>query len=158
MDENGKTNDVINTGYPEYSVHFKSPVSPPANTYASYISQYILYLFSKIYTGTIWLLGLRWYKILFLVIVGLISYVMMESIIEQRKENRKKRKEGMQSNQGSKSNVKVKSIMQKKTEKKTNNRNKKVKFNINEKSATPDIYDLVMIPSIYSFFRSIGFR
>ena len=142
----------------------------------------LLYPFSKIYAVSSWILGLKWYKMMFIVIVGLVVFVMAESIMEQRRENRKQQKEGMQSSSeqtdsSSKTplndalmsdktatdrasymrNDGLKGIMQKNKSNKTDN-NKKVKFDLDEEPVYPRIYDLVVKPSVYSFFRNLGFR
>ena len=143
MDENDKKEN-IDIGPQEY-IHFKNPVVMPENTNTLHnISNPAMYLFSKIYAISKWVLGLRWYKTVLLVIVGSVLYVMAESIIEHRKERRQKQKEGMKSEQ----NVEIQ-------EDAINH----VENSISDTSfQTPDIYDLVVRPSIYSFFRIFGFR
>ena len=108
------------------------------------------YVFSKMYEHSMWIMGFKWYTIVFVVIVGLFTFALAESIIEQRKEQRKRKKEGMEALNPS--NIK---------EDKKTKKMKKVSFESDKKdnlySRTREMfiqfYSLLILPSIYSLFR-----
>ena len=123
--------------------HVKNPVA--TETFTT-IQNSPIQLFSKVYAAYLWIFSLKWYKLLFIIIAGSIIYVLAESILEHRKESRKKKKEGMQP-------AKNEDRKSKKLEKK-----KKVKFELDEQPTYPPVYDLVVKPSVYSLFRNLGIR
>jgi hypothetical protein len=108
------------------------------------------YVFSKMYEHSMWIMGFKWYTIVFVVIVGLFTFALAESIIEQRKEQRKRKKEGMEALNPS--NIK---------EDKKTKKMKKVSFESDKKdnlySRTREMfiqfYSLLILPSIYALFR-----
>lgn len=126
-----------------------------SGSYYKYAYSPFKYLFSKMYAHSMWIMGFKWYTILFVVVVGLFVFVLAESIIEQRKEQRKLKKEGMEAlNQSSiNENSKTKS-----TKKVSFEMDKSDTFYSRTREMFIQLYSLLILPSVYALFRTFGVR
>ena len=126
-----------------------------SGSYYKYAYSPFKYLFSKMYEHSMWIMGFKWYTILFVVVVGLFVFVLAESIIEQRKVQRKLKKEGMEALNQSIINENGKTKI-----------NKKVSFEMDKydtfysrtREMFIQLYSLLILPSIYALFRTFGVR
>ena len=113
------------------------------------------YLFSKMYEHAMWIMGFKWYTILFVVVIGLFTFVLAESIIEQRTEHRKLKKEGMEALHPSTINENGKT---KSTKKVSFEMDKSDTFYSRTREMFIQLYSLLILPTVYALFRTFGIR
>lgn len=124
-------------------------------------------LFSSGFGIMNWFIGLRWYVILLIVVLGSYLFIQIEYAIESRRQTKglkrekekesEKEKEGMEEYNG----AKIKGILRQKN---GDNSKKRVSFyNAEQESTTAttfisQIYNWWVLPWIYVLFRNTGFR
>jgi hypothetical protein len=142
-------------------------------------------IFSSPFGLVAWFFGLKWYVILFLIVVGMFLYFQIESAIETRKKKRntkndsKQKKEGMQSatvermkgiikdsensmkRDISKKNVSFDDAAKPSTEPMSDISSQPVLYPLNFRQEGKNVggfYDLWIRPMVYTIFRNLGIR
>ena len=129
-------------------------------------------LFSSVFGIMNWFIGLRWYVILLIVVMGSYLFIQMEYAIETRRQTKgikrenenaekgtekEKEKEGMEEY----NNAKIKGIIRQNnvetTKKRVSFYNAEHTSNIMTNSIA-QVYNLWVLPWIYVIFRNTGFR
>ncbi len=180
MNENASTNV-----YNKSSIVMDDDLSSNVDVNGSFfqnIGVHFSQLFSNPVMVAYWILGLKWYVILFMLVIGTFLFFQIESAIEKRKEKRKNKKEGM----NYKNVDKMRGIIRDSDEnhKHSNALKKRVSFNDscvsrkhesnylqyfnlhsfiingvkNVKEFFVKLYNLWIVPFVYVTFRNIGIR
>jgi flagellar biosynthesis/type III secretory pathway M-ring protein FliF/YscJ len=144
-----------------FTTYFQHIGDSPSNLFGQ--------LFSRVFGIMNWFIGLRWYVILLIVVLGSYLFIQMEYAIESRRQTREqkqkleKEKEGMEElTESSDSHKKSRGILRQKN----GNIKKHVSFYDEEQeydSTTismfiSQLYNWWILPWIYVFFRNTGFR
>ena len=127
------------------------------------------YIFSSAFGLMKWFVGLRWYVILFIVVIGSYVFFQIEYAIESRRRSKELKREDMSKKKEpdvyKKEGMEIKGILRQNSGEHVK---KQVSFYDEEQTTTSSknsitgvisrIYNLWILPNVYVLFRNIGIR